>query len=437
MLLYQLQSAFVSLKRYPVLSGLIVLAIALGLAATVSTLTLVARLGDDPVPGKSQYLHAIRLDGWDRDGYNSTNSNPPDQVTYKDAMALWERAPAKMQAPMYKLALAITPTRADIAPTMEQGRASSRHFFEMFDYDFVEGGSWSEADERDGTQVAVLSEAFKTSLFANASALGQSVEMDGQRYRVIGVLKDRPRLIRAHDVTNGPILKPEKFFIPFRTAIRLEIFNEGNNQCWDASGGLGFAGKLQSNCIWLQYWAYLPDASARAEYQRFADGYADEQRKLGLFPRTTRNNHVLPLMEHLKMEKVVSDDQRLAVFVGLGLLLVALTNATCMLLAKFLRGSREAAVHRALGASKRMIFRQHLLESAIIASFSAALAIALTWLVLFSLRRFDSYLAEVAQIDARMMAILIGLAFIGTALAAVLPAWRVSRLPPAASLRSN
>jgi len=436
MFIYQLQSAFVSLKRYPVLSGLIVLAIALGLAATVSTLTLVARLGDDPVPGKSQFLHAIQIDGWATEGYNP-KFDPPDQVTYKDAMALWERAPATMQAPMYKLSLAVTPARADLASTLETGRATSRHFFEMFDYSFVEGGSWSEADDRNGIQLVVLSEKFKTSLFGSAKALGQNVEMGGQQYRVIGVLKDSPRLIAAHDVTTGPIRKLEQFFIPFRTAIGLEIFSQGNNNCWDGSAAPGFAGRLTSNCVWLQYWAYLPNAGARADYQRFVDGYADEQKKLGLFPRTTRNNLVLPLMEHLKMQKVVSDDQRLAALVGLGLLLVALTNAACLLLAKFLRGSREAAVHRALGASKRMVFRQHLLESAIIASLSAVLAIALNWLVLFTLRRFDSFLADVAQMDLRMLAILIGFAFIGTALAGVLPAWRVSRLPPAASLRSN
>lgn len=435
MLRYQIYCAVVSLKRYKVMSGLIVLAIALGLAATVSTLTLVARLGDDPVPGKSQYLHAVRIDGWDTGGYNS-KFEPPDQLTYKDAVALWERAPAEKQAPMYKISLAIQPARADIAPTLETGRVTSRHFFEMFDYGFSEGGTWSAADDLEGTQVVVLSEKLKTSLFGNASALGQSVDMGGQQYRVIGVLKDRPRLIKAHDVTNGPIGAPEQLFIPFRTAIRLEIFNQGNNNCWDASD-LGFAGKLAGNCIWLQYWVYLPNAAARADYQRFVDGYADEQKKLGLFPRTTRNNLVLPMIEHLKMEKVVSDDQRLAVMVGLGLLLVALTNATCLLLAKFLRGAREAAVHRALGASKRMIFRQHLIESAIIASLSAALALVLTWLVLFALRRFDPSIAEVAQIDMRMMATLIAASFVGTALAGMLPAWRVSRLPPAATLRSN
>ena len=435
MLSYQIYCAVVSLKRYKVMSGLIVLAIALGLAATVSTLTLVARLGDDPIPGKSQYLHAVRIDGWDTDGYND-KLEPPDQLTYKDAMALWERAPAEKQAPMYKINLAIQPERADIAPTLEGGRTTSRDFFEMFDYDFSEGTSWSALDDKEGTQVVVLAEKLKNSLFGAASALGKNVDMGGQQYRVIGVLKDRPRLIKAHDVTNGPIGAPEQLFIPFRTAIRLEIFNQGNNNCWDASD-LGFAGKLTGNCIWLQYWVYLPNAAARAVYQRFVDGYADEQKKLGLFPRTTRNNLVLPMMEHLKMEKVVSDDQRLAVMVGLGLLLVALTNATCLLLAKFLRGAREAAVHRALGASKRMIFRQHLIESAIIASLSAALALVLTWLVLFALRRFDPSIAEVAQIDMRMMATLIAASFVGTALAGMLPAWRVSRLPPAATLRSN
>jgi putative ABC transport system permease protein len=435
---YQFESALRSLRRYPVLSSLIVLAIALGLAAATSTLTLVQRLGDDPLPGKSQNLYAVTIDAWDTNGWSNNDGvmMSPDQLTYRDAMAMWERAPAEKQAPMYRIFHTLQPDNAALPPSVQAGRATTRHFFEMFGYAFSEGGTWSEQDEKDGTDVIVLSAKLKQTLFADAPALGKSLQFDGIPYRIVGVLAPTVRLISAHDLNNGALRKQEDFYAPLRTALRHEKNTGGNNNCWSASAP-GWKGRLESECIWMQFWAQLQTPEEIAKYQQFMDGYADEQKKLGRFPRTTRNNVLTNLTDWMIREKVVSDDQRLASFIGIGFLLVALVNAACLLLAKFLRGSREAAVHRALGASKRMVFRLHLLESILIGVMSAIGAVALSTVVLFGIRRFNAELADVAQLDMRMLAVLSLLSIIGTLIAGAFPAWRVSRLAPAASLRSN
>ncbi|MBA4319022.1 MAG: hypothetical protein C0412_11545, partial [Flavobacterium sp.] len=55
----------------------------------------------------------------------------------------------------------------------------------------AEGVFYSEEDDRSLAQVIVLGAAIKDSLFGNDSALGKSVKMKGQNYKVIGVLEKR------------------------------------------------------------------------------------------------------------------------------------------------------------------------------------------------------------------------------------------------------
>ena len=54
---YYLDLALRSLKRNPVLTGLMVLAIALGIGASMTTLTVLHVLSGDPLPGRSADIH--------------------------------------------------------------------------------------------------------------------------------------------------------------------------------------------------------------------------------------------------------------------------------------------------------------------------------------------------------------------------------------------
>jgi putative ABC transport system permease protein len=433
---FQIESAILAIKRFPGLSALIVLAIALGLAATMSTATIVWRLADDPIPKQSQRLHYVMLDAWDEGGFND-DGTPPDQLTFPDAMALFDSAPAERQAPMYRLGFAIQPERADINPSQEFGRATSRHFFDMFEYRIVEGSAWSATDERDGTSVVLIERQLKEKLFGNEPALGKELTGNNERFKIIGVYEAPQRVVQFHDVTQGALTRRrEQFILPIRTAIRLQLDTWGNNNCWKPFDN-GYIGKTKSECIWLQYWVDLQTPAEIARYQQFIDNYADQQRTLGRFPNSTRNNHLANVADHMRRQEVVSRDQRLSSWVGLGFLLIAVVNAMCLMLAKFLRGSHTAAVHRALGASRSTVLRQHLIEAGLFGVISAVLGVLLTWLALIAMRWTQEDLQSIAVMDWKLLSAMLLMSLGATLLAGLLPAWRVSRLAPAASLRSN
>jgi hypothetical protein len=62
---YYLQLGLISLKRNPVLTALMMLGIALGIAATMTSLTLLHVMGSDPIPWKSDNCTTCNSDNWD------------------------------------------------------------------------------------------------------------------------------------------------------------------------------------------------------------------------------------------------------------------------------------------------------------------------------------------------------------------------------------
>ena len=64
MLLYNVRLAWKSVQRYPVLSALILLGIALGVGVSTTFITAYHVLARDPVPGKSDSLYYVRMDSW-------------------------------------------------------------------------------------------------------------------------------------------------------------------------------------------------------------------------------------------------------------------------------------------------------------------------------------------------------------------------------------
>ncbi len=82
---YYIQLGLRSLRRNPVLTLLMVLGIGLGIAASMTTLTVMHLMGADPIPWKSDKLHYVQLDNWDVNNAYYDDGRPPDQVTYRDA----------------------------------------------------------------------------------------------------------------------------------------------------------------------------------------------------------------------------------------------------------------------------------------------------------------------------------------------------------------
>jgi len=116
MFAYQLRLSWRSLKRNPVLTLLLIGGIGLGIAVSMVFVTTYYYLAGDPIPDKSARLFNVQLDAWDPNRAWDTDdpTEPPDQLTYIDAMALM-----RSDIPTYKTAcqkrFAPTPT-ASAAP---------------------------------------------------------------------------------------------------------------------------------------------------------------------------------------------------------------------------------------------------------------------------------------------------------------------------------
>src|SRR5579883_2816944 len=121
---YYLQLGLRSLKRNPILTALMVLGIALGIAASMTTLTVLHLMGSDPIPWKSAKLNAVQLDNWDSNNPYNDDGTPPDRVTYRDAIALMQAGKADKQAAMFNLAMPIQPENREVKPYLSLVRTT-------------------------------------------------------------------------------------------------------------------------------------------------------------------------------------------------------------------------------------------------------------------------------------------------------------------------
>ena len=88
MFAYYLQLGLRSLKRNPILTALMVAGIALGIAASMTTLTVLHLMGSDPIPWKSDKLHYVQLDNWSPDEPARDDGSPP-RSTWSGRWIAW------------------------------------------------------------------------------------------------------------------------------------------------------------------------------------------------------------------------------------------------------------------------------------------------------------------------------------------------------------
>jgi putative ABC transport system permease protein len=431
---YYFDLALRSLRRNIALTALMVLAVALGIGASMTTLTVLHVLSGDPVPGRSAQLYHPQIDPLDASGYQPGQTQPPDQVTWIDGMNLLRARRADRQALMTGGQVAVQPGNTMLDPFYEAARYTTADFFPMFGVPLAYGRAWNAADDEASARVAVISAALNTRLFGGKDSTGQSLRLSGTAFRIIGVLGDWHPNPQFYDLSRKSYGQSEGVYVPLSTSQDLGMTQQGRVDCW-GNGGSGKNPSHTGLCVWLQFWVQL-DPSAAPAYKAFLVDYSAQQKALGRFQRPP-NVQLRNVTQWLDFNQVVPDDVRLQTWLAFGFLLVCLVNMMGLMLAKFMRRSGELGVRRALGASRRALFAQLLIESGVIGLVGGVGGLLLALFGLWLVRRQPAEYAALAHLDLAMLVSTFVLALGASLLAGLLPAWRACQIAPALQLKTN
>jgi putative ABC transport system permease protein len=141
--------------------------------------------------------------------------------------------------------------------------------------------------------------------------------------------------------------------------------------------------------------------------------------------------------EWLALNQVVQKDDSVLLGISFMFLAVCLLNTVGLLLAKFSGKVGVVSLHRALGASRKLIFRQHLVEVSLIGVAGGILGIGVGWLLLLALRLLYNNYEGVTHLDWSVGLIALVIALIAGILAGLYPTWRICRVQPAPHLKTQ
>lgn len=409
---YNLMLAWHGLTRFPRSTVLAVLTVAMGLAATMTTLALLHQLTADPLPGRSSHLYlawvdTVRAKPQQNPSLNDITVANYHRIKLEDARELLRAHRATWQAAMVSVYNEIS-TNDDVHP------------------------------HRAHAPVAVIDATLATKLFGTADAVGRELKIGKGVFRVIGVsapFAPQPHFYDLAAMTFSGS-KRDVAFVPLHALLDAGVDLGSNDGCdEDAPKNQTMFGTEPMHCAALSYWVDLPTRAQADAFRDYLQRYAANQKSLAGYGKTGRAE-LTGVGAWLSRQNVVPDNVRLNAWLAGSFLLLCMANVAGLLAARFLRRGPEIGIRRALGAPRSAIFQQHVFEASLICLLGGVLAWPLTLFGLWTLRLQESGFTDLARLDPVMFGALFVLAMAVGVITGWLPAWRASRVEPGLQVKS-
>lgn len=300
-------------------------------------------------------------------------------------------------------------------PQSVDGDRVTAGFFSVVGVVPVLGRPFLPSEYKSGSnhEVILSSSLWRERFNRDPSALGRDIEIDGEPYRIIGVM---PPFVGVSPESQPQlwtplVFSPQDLSQPARANHYINLV----------------LGRLKPGVTLNQAQAEM-DSIAR----RLAQAY----------PKTNKNWSVTVLT--LQEYNIRSEDVRnfmLLIMSAVGLvLMIVCTNVAGLLLARGACRSHEFAVRSALGASRGRILRQMLTEGMLIGASSglAGLLISLCGIRLlragFDFNQYGERIAAGFRIDSPTFLFMLAITLLATILFGILPAIGSSTVPPRGAL---
>lgn len=288
-------------------------------------------------------------------------------------------------------------------------------YWRILDFRFLEGGPFSAQDDASGALVAVITDSLRDKLFGGVPAVGKTVAIDGQNFRIIGVV---PRVSMTRTAAWSDIWAPIG---------SLKSSDYRHNMAG------GFNGLVLAHST-------ADFGRLKREFQTSLRTFPLD-RKLFTEVRTGLDTPFEAVARALTWNRAGDKGPLIIRTVAVAIALLFMTlpalNLITLNLSRILERASEIGVRKAFGAPRRALVTQFVLENVVLTLIGGVIGFGLAILAVAAVTASGAIPNAEFDVNIRVFAYGMLIASFFGVFSGVYPAWRMSRLDPVNALRGG
>lgn len=299
-------------------------------------------------------------------------------------------------------------------------RLTDAAFWRTLQFTFLEGAPFGEDEVREARNVAVINAATRERFFGSAPALGKTIEADGRRFTVVGVVPD---------VSPWRVVSTGDVYVPLTTA---------RSDTWRRENFGNFLGIILAR---TPQDVPLINAEFNARIRGFDfEGVENRKDFEALVAPFETNFDAFARMSPLNDRRDATAQgwkvRLLLAVLTLLFMLLPTVNLINLNMSRIMERSSEIGVRKAFGASSHALVWQFVIENLLLTIVGGLIAFVLSIGVLHLLSTSGIVGSGAAfTLNHHVFLKGLGLAVVFGLLSGVYPAWRMSRLHPVQALK--
>ncbi|WP_026998226.1 ABC transporter permease [Flectobacillus major] len=290
-------------------------------------------------------------------------------------------------------------------------------FWEVTDYEFLEGKPFNDQNIANGEHVVVITDAMKKQYFEDetASAIGKSIEVDNEKFKVIGVVKSAPvtRIMTFSDV-----------FFPYNLP-------KSNYQT------KGLQGSFTAIIL----------AKNKSDFKAIQDEFDASVRRIPLPIMNWGNRYdIIDIKAQSYIDtflySFLRDGQDIFLYVGIFFILLMLMglpaiNLVNLNVSRIMERASEIGIRKAFGAPSSSLAWQFIIENIFITMIGGSFALILTLIIISIFNDSGLILHADLSINFSVFGVSLLVCLVFGLLSGVVPALRMSKMKVIDALKSS